>query len=148
MKKLGVYEQAQARLVLGENIAQTAQFIETGAADIGIIALSLAIAPAMRDKGRYWEVPLEAYPRMDQGGVILSWAKDLESATRFRAFVTEPVGEQCSSATASFYPENKRGLDGNITDITSLQAAPRQFCLSSACRLPIGLPPQPGEGNF
>jgi molybdate transport system substrate-binding protein len=92
MKKLGVYEQAQSRLVLGENIAQTAQFIETGAADIGIIALSLAIAPAMRDKGRYWEVPLEEYPRMDQGGVILSWAKDLESANRFRAFVTGTSG--------------------------------------------------------
>src|SRR5262249_16120402 len=42
MKKLGVYEAVQERLVLGENIAQTAQFVESGAADVGVIALSLA----------------------------------------------------------------------------------------------------------
>jgi DDE_Tnp_1-associated/Bacterial extracellular solute-binding protein len=42
------------RLVLGENIAQTAQFVQTGAADIGIIALSLAVAPALKEEGRYW----------------------------------------------------------------------------------------------
>jgi molybdate transport system substrate-binding protein len=104
MKKLGVYEQAQSRLVLGENIAQTAQFIETGAADIGIIALSLAIAPAMRDKGRYWEVPIEAYPRMDQGGVTLSWAKDFEAATRLRAFVTGTSGRALLKRYGFFLP--------------------------------------------
>jgi len=40
MRKLGVYDQVQDRLVFGKNIAQTAQFIQTGAADIGIIALA------------------------------------------------------------------------------------------------------------
>src|SRR5262249_39922487 len=76
LKKFGIYDDVKDRLVLGENIAQTAQFVESGSADVGIIALSLALAPAMRDKGRYWTVPLDAYPRLEQGGVILSWAKD------------------------------------------------------------------------
>lgn len=80
MKKLGVYDQAKDRLVLGENIAQTAQFVQTGAADIGIVALSLVLAPNMKDQGRYWQVPLEAYAHMDQGGVILSWTQDAEAA--------------------------------------------------------------------
>jgi molybdate transport system substrate-binding protein len=90
MKTLGVYEQVQERLVLGENIAQTAQFIQTGAADIGIIALALALAPALREEGRYWEIPLDAYPRMDQGGVILPWAKDMAAAQALRTFVLAP----------------------------------------------------------
>ena len=66
--------------MLGENIAQTLQFVQSGAADAGIVALSLALAPPMRDRGRYWEIPLDAYPRMEQGGVIL---KDSEGGARF-----------------------------------------------------------------
>jgi molybdate transport system substrate-binding protein len=92
LKKLGVYEQVQDRLVLGENIAQTAQFVESGSADVGIVALSLAMAPAMRDKGRYWMVPLDAYPQLEQGGVILTWAKDVEATQALRTFVTEKEG--------------------------------------------------------
>jgi len=92
MKKLGVYERVKDQLVLGENIAQAAQFVETGAADIGIIALSLAMAPAMKDKGKYWPVPLDAYPTLEQGGVILSWAKDPEATEQFKAFVTGSEG--------------------------------------------------------
>ncbi len=92
MKKLGVYDQAKDRLVLGENIAQTAQFVETGAADVGIIALSLAMSPAIKDKGKYWPVPLDAYPTVEQGGVIMSWAKDAAAAGEFKACVTGPDG--------------------------------------------------------
>jgi molybdate transport system substrate-binding protein len=92
MKKLGVYDRVKDRLVLGENIAQTAQFVETGAAEVGIIALSLAMAPAMKDKGKYWSVPLDAYPTLEQGGVILSWAKDAETTEQFKAYVTGPDG--------------------------------------------------------
>jgi molybdate transport system substrate-binding protein len=94
MKKLGVYDQVKDRLVLGENIAQAAQFVETGGADAGVLALSLAMAPQMRDKGRYWTVPLDAYPTLEQGGVILSWAKDREAADQFRSFVTGERGRQ------------------------------------------------------
>lgn len=94
MKTLGVYEAVKGRLVLGENIAQTAQFIESGAADIGIIALSLAMSPSMRDKGHYWRVPLDAYPRLEQGGVILSWARDRDAAQRFIAYMRGADGRK------------------------------------------------------
>lgn len=92
LKSLGVYEQVQDRLVLGENIAQTAQFVESGAADVGIIALSLALAPAMRDKGRCWQIPLDAYPPLEQGGVILTWVKDREATETLRTFVVGDEG--------------------------------------------------------
>ena len=91
LKTLGIYDHIQDRLVFGENIAQTAQFVESGAADVGVIALSLAMAPAMREKGRYWIVPLDKYPRLEQGGVILAWAKDRQATEELRAFV---VGNQ------------------------------------------------------
>ena len=91
LKHLGVYEQVAERLVLGENIAQTAQFVESGAADVGVIALSLAMAPAL-GKGRYWKIPLDAYPPLEQGGVILSWAKDRTATESLRTFVVGDEG--------------------------------------------------------
>jgi molybdate transport system substrate-binding protein len=92
LKKLGVYEDVKDRLVMGDNIAQTAQFVESGSADVGIIALSLALAPAMRQKGRYWTIPLDAYPTLEQGGVILTWVKDRESTQALRAFIKSTEG--------------------------------------------------------
>jgi molybdate transport system substrate-binding protein len=105
MKTLGVYEAAQERLVYGENIAQTAQFVQTGAADIGIIALSLAVASALKDEGRFWEVPLESYPRIEQGGVILSWATDTAAAQVVRAFVLGEEGRAILRRYGFFLPE-------------------------------------------
>jgi molybdate transport system substrate-binding protein len=104
MRKFGVYDQVQDRFVLGENIAQTAQFIQTGAADIGIIALALALAPALRQEGRHWEVPLDAYPQMNQGGVILPWAKDMAAARALRAFVLAPEGKAVLRRYGFFLP--------------------------------------------
>jgi molybdate transport system substrate-binding protein len=105
MKTLGVYETVRERLVYGENIAQTAQFVQTGAADIGIIALSLAVAPALKDDGRYWEVPLDSYPRIEQGGVILPWAADVAAAQALRAFVLGTDGRAILHRYGFFLPE-------------------------------------------
>jgi molybdate transport system substrate-binding protein len=92
LKKLGVYDRVRERLVFGDNVAQTAQFVQTGSADVGVIALSLALAPSLRDAGRYWEVPLDAYPRLEQGGVILDWVKDREATQELRDFLTGKEG--------------------------------------------------------
>ena len=77
------------RLVLGENVAQAAQFVQSGAADAGIIAKSLAMAPAMRNAGRSWDVPEDAYPPLTQGGLILPWAASREAAVQFRDYLLE-----------------------------------------------------------
>src|SRR5215469_4475294 len=66
MQKEGIYDKAKDRFVLGENISQTASFLTLGSADIGIVALSLALSPNMKDKGRYAEIPLSEYPPIDQ----------------------------------------------------------------------------------
>ena len=94
LKNLGVYEQISERLVLGENIAQATQFVESGAADLGVIALSLAQASVMRDKGRFWLVPQDAYPMMEQGGIILSWTREAAAAQAFCQFLKEGHGHE------------------------------------------------------
>jgi len=94
LKSSGLYERVRERLVLGDNIAQTAQFVESGAADVGILSLSLATAPALRDKGRFWLVPGDAYPPLEQSSVIMNWVGDRAAAEAFRAFVTGHRGRQ------------------------------------------------------
>lgn len=107
MRSLGVYESVKNKLVYGENVAQTLQFVQSGAAEIGIVALSLALAPTVHTQGRYWEIPLEAYPRMEQGGVILKWAKDLQAAQSFREFVTGPKGRSIFMRYGFYLPGDK-----------------------------------------
>ncbi len=89
LRSLGVYAGVERKLVLGENIAQTLQFVESGAADVGLVALSLAIAPPVRKQGRYWEIPLDAYPRIEQGGVVL---RESRAARQFRSWLLAPAG--------------------------------------------------------
>jgi molybdate transport system substrate-binding protein len=93
LKKMGLFDQLKDKLVFGENIAQTAQFVETGAADAGLIALSLALAPTMRERGRFCDVPADAYPRLEQGGVILGWAADRGAVLAFQNYLASPEGK-------------------------------------------------------
>ena len=93
MRSAGVYDAVKDKLVLGENVAQAAQFVQSGAADVGVIAHSLAVAPPMRGKGRSFDVPPDAHPRIEQGGVILSRAKDPAAALAFGAFLLSPDGK-------------------------------------------------------
>lgn len=87
LRSAGLLEQVRPKLVFGENVAQAAQFVESGAADIGVIARSLALAPPMRAKGRYWEIPGDAHSVMEQGGVVLKAARDPGAANLLRRFM-------------------------------------------------------------
>src|SRR6059036_3091088 len=105
MEHFKVHKAVKDKLILGENISQTAQFVQTGGADIGIIALSLAVAPAMKDSGSYWEVPLDAYPRLEQGAVVLKAAKDVKTARAFLDYVKGPEGTAVFKRYGFFLPE-------------------------------------------
>jgi molybdate transport system substrate-binding protein len=101
LRTLGLYQTVEPKLVLGENIAQTLQFVESGAADAGIVALSLALAPPVSARGRYWEIPPDAYPRIEQGGIIL---KDSKAARDFRAFLLSADGRRILKQYGFFVP--------------------------------------------
>jgi molybdate transport system substrate-binding protein len=94
MEYFKVYDQVKDKLVLGENISQAAQFIESGACDIGIIALSLAVTPAMKSKGMYWEIPVGAHLPLEQAVVTLKSSKQRESAEQFLAFLKGEQGQE------------------------------------------------------
>jgi len=70
LEHFNLWDVLKGKLVFGENIAQTAQFVETGNADAGLVALSIVLAPNLKSKGRWIEVPEHAYPRLEQGAVI------------------------------------------------------------------------------
>jgi len=95
LKHFGVYEPIKSKLVLGENISQAAQFVQSGAAQIGIIALSIALSDSMRAAGKYWLIPPDTYERMDQAGIILKQdrkAGDLDAARAFTASLQSSNG--------------------------------------------------------
>ncbi len=94
MQHFKVYDEAKERLVLGENISQAAQFIESGACDVGIIALSLAMAPTMKAAGTYWEIPREAHPPLEQGATILKSSKQQKTAQQFLEFMQSTQGQE------------------------------------------------------
>jgi molybdate transport system substrate-binding protein len=89
LKEAGIYDRLTNSLVLGENIAQTAQFVQSGGADAGILALSLVRSPPMRDKGRHFEI-LSA---LQQGGAVMTRSKSATVAETFRAFLTGPEAQ-------------------------------------------------------
>lgn len=92
LRSAGILEAVRGRLVFGENVSQAAQFVQSGNADAGILALSLALVPAMQAEGRFWEIPEDAFPRMEQGGVVLASSRESRAARDLAAFVTSPEG--------------------------------------------------------
>jgi len=82
-----LYDKLREKLVIGENISQTAQFVSTGAADIGVIALSLALSPQLQKEGKYWLIPETSHQPLKQGYVLLQHAKGNEEAQKFATFI-------------------------------------------------------------
>ncbi|MGH9557253.1 MAG: molybdate ABC transporter substrate-binding protein [Terriglobales bacterium] len=93
LKHFGIYEQVEARLVFGENVAQAAQFVESGNAQAGIIALSLASAPQMKDRGEQWLIPEEAHPRLEQAAVVMRTARSPQAARALLDYLRGPEGQ-------------------------------------------------------
>lgn len=90
LKHYGLYEKISDRLVTAENVAQAAQFVESGNAQVGFVALAHALAPAMKGNGRYWLVPAEAYPALDQGVVVISRSAHKQDAEDFVSYIKTP----------------------------------------------------------
>jgi molybdate transport system substrate-binding protein len=97
LRYYGLLDKVQDKLVFGENISQTAQFVQTGSADAGIIAMSLAVSPSMADSGNYWIIPAESYSRLEQGYAVLQRGKSKSSVKTFLEFVQGKNGERILS---------------------------------------------------
>lgn len=86
LEKAGWYDRVKSKLVLGDNISQAAQFVQSGNAQVGIVALSLAISPAM-SSGKRWQIPADYYAPLLQAVVIVKNSPNKSAAEKFNAFL-------------------------------------------------------------
>jgi molybdate transport system substrate-binding protein len=89
-----LYDRLKPKLVLGENIGQTAQYAATGAADVGVLAYSLALSPELRRAGRFYLIPATAHSPLQQSYVVLKRAQGNPTAAAFATFMASPVARQ------------------------------------------------------
>ena len=94
MEKLGAWSTLQDKLVLGENIAQTLQFVSTGNAELGFVALSQVQQGGKAPEGSYWLVPQTYYDPIRQDAVLLARANANPAARQFLDFLRTPSARE------------------------------------------------------
>lgn len=90
LTRLGISAEAEPKLVFGENITQTAQFVSSGNADAGFVAYSLVVAPQLKEKGRWIEVPPGLFAPIAQGAVLTLRGASNPAAGRFMGYIVGP----------------------------------------------------------
>ncbi|MCG2580823.1 MAG: molybdate ABC transporter substrate-binding protein [Marinobacter sp.] len=103
-----VWPQVQDKLILGSNISQAAQFVETGNAQVGILALSLALSPRLASSGNYWLIPDSWHKPLEQGYVITQRAADNELAWRLSAFMNSDRVRQIMRDNGFDLPDHRQ----------------------------------------
>ncbi len=94
MKKLGVAQALESKLVLGENISQAYQFVATGNAELGFIALSQIYKDGQYAAGSYWLVPPAMYPPIRQDAVLLTRGKDNPAAAALLTYLKSDAAKR------------------------------------------------------
>jgi molybdate transport system substrate-binding protein len=87
LKHAGLYDRLSARFVMGENVSQAAQFAESGNAQAGFVALAHALSPTVKSLGKFWVVPADYYPPLEQGVVVLSRSQHKKEAADFLQYL-------------------------------------------------------------
>lgn len=88
LRASGLWEKVEPKLVYGENIAQTAQYAQSGNAQVGIVALALAVNPELANKGAYWLIPDNLHEPLEQGFIITKRAERNAAARRFADYMS------------------------------------------------------------
>jgi molybdate transport system substrate-binding protein len=94
LEKAGLSDTLKARIVMGQNVNQAAQFVQSGNAQAAFLPLSLAKVPPLSVEGRSWLVPPASYPRVEQAGVVLHAAKQGALAREMAAFLASDAARQ------------------------------------------------------
>jgi molybdate transport system substrate-binding protein len=87
LKHAGLYDRLSDRFVMGENVSQAAQFVESGNAQAGFVALAHALSPAVKSLGKFWVVPADYYPPLEQGVIVLSRSQHKKEAADFLQYL-------------------------------------------------------------
>ena len=88
LRRINTYNEIESKLVFGESVGQTNQFIITGAAELGLTAKSVVMSPQMKNKGHWIEIPNKLHDPIAQGVVLLKPSPEMkENATLFYTFL-------------------------------------------------------------
>jgi molybdate transport system substrate-binding protein len=107
LEHYGVWETVKPKLVIGENVAQTAQFIQTGNAQLGIVSLATVLAPRLKGVGSYFLIPEAATPPIDQGAIVTARGKANPLAARFVQFLHSPEARRILMRSGFGLPREK-----------------------------------------
>jgi molybdate transport system substrate-binding protein len=103
LRDAGLYDQLKPKFVLGENISQAAQFVQSGSAQAGLLAHSLTFSPAMKS-GKFWTIPVDKYPAVEQAAVLLTASSNQQAAMSFLAFLKTPAARATLERYGFFLP--------------------------------------------
>jgi molybdate transport system substrate-binding protein len=99
LTNLRLYDSLRSKLVTAEDIAQAAQFVDSGNADAGLISLTAALTPRLTASGRYFVMPRDLYPPIEQGAVIIGRSAHIAEARKFLEYLlSSPVQAQLAHA--------------------------------------------------
>lgn len=94
LQNAGLYRFLQPKLVVAENIAQAAQFVDSGNAEAGLISMTSALTPRLAAAGRYYVIPAKEYPPIEQGAVLVSNSAQRVAAKKFLVFLMSTPTQQ------------------------------------------------------
>ncbi len=103
-----LYERVQRKFVLGENISQAAQFARSGSAEVGLLALSLALSPTLKSSGTYVDVPESWYPPIEQAAVVLASSRQKALARQFVDYLKKPESVRILQSYGFAVPQTTR----------------------------------------
>lgn len=98
LQHLDLLNTVHAKLVIAENIAETAQYADSGNAQVGFISLTSALTPRLKGDGHFVRVPADAYPPILQGAIVVRSSAGAAAAHRFLAFLQRPETQQTLAA--------------------------------------------------
>ena len=102
-----LWDGVQSRLVMGDNISQTAQFVATGNADAGIVALSLVITGKLAKVGKWTEIPADKYAPLEQAVVLTKKGTENPLAKAYLEFLRTPEARKIFDNYGFRLPEKK-----------------------------------------
>ena len=108
MEKAGLWKEVEPKVVYGENIVQAKQYAETRNAEVAVLALSLVRAPTMQGKGRYWVVPEDMYPALEQGAALTTQGKAKAAARMYLEYLRTVDARKIFERYGFLLPSDKK----------------------------------------
>lgn len=109
LRSAGLWEKLQSKLVYGENIAQAAQYVQSGNAQVGIIALSLAVNPELAKMGGYYIIPDNLHNPLEQGYIITQRGANKPLAKKFAGYMDSKHARSILTKYGFVLPGGKAG---------------------------------------